>query len=177
MNTLPLSIRLAGPDDAAAVGAFGERSFRETFGPDNRPEDMDAYCRATYGLERQRAELVAPDRITLLAEVDGALAGYAQLRDGPVPAYVTGPDPIELLRFYVDRRWHGQGIAAGLMEQTVSQARRRGRRTLFLAVWERNPRAIAFYRKQGFRDVGAQPFQLGQDVQTDRVMMRAVEGA
>jgi GNAT superfamily N-acetyltransferase len=174
MTTLPLNVRLAGPDDAAAVGAFGERSFRETFGPDNRPEDMDAYCAATYAVDRQRAELAAPDRVTLLAEVEGVLTGYAQLRDGVAPACVTGPDPIELLRFYVDRRWHGQGIAGALMEQTVAQAVRRGRRTLFLAVWERNPRAISFYRKQGFRDVGSQPFQLGKDVQTDRVMVRAL---
>src|ERR1044071_6799141 len=108
MTTIPLTIRLAGPDDAAAVAAFGERSFRETFGPDNRPEDMDAYCRATYALERQRAELAAPDRITLVAEANGVLAGYPQRREGPAPACVPGPDPIELLRFYVDRRWHGQ---------------------------------------------------------------------
>jgi len=60
------------------------------------------------------------------------------------------------------------------MEQAIARARRRGRRTLFLVAWERNPRAIAFYRKQGFREVGAQPFQLGQDVQTDRVMERAL---
>jgi ribosomal protein S18 acetylase RimI-like enzyme len=175
MTALPLSIHLAGPDDAAAVGAFGERSFRETFGPDNRSEDMDAYCAATYALERQRAELAAPERVTLLAEVDGVLAGYAQLREGPAPASVTGPDPIELLRFYVDRRWHGHGVAPALMQQTVAHARARGRGTLFLAVWERNPRAIAFYRKQGFREVGSQPFQLGRDVQTDRVMMRALD--
>jgi ribosomal protein S18 acetylase RimI-like enzyme len=175
MTTLSLSIRLAGPADAAAVGEFGERSFRETFGPDNRREDMDAYCASTYPVERQRAELSASDRVTLLAEVDGALAGYAQLRDGPAPGCVTGPDPIELLRFYVDRRWHGRGIAGALMEQTIAHARRRGRRTIFLAVWERNPRAIAFYRKQRFREVGSQPFQLGRDVQTDRVMVRGLE--
>jgi ribosomal protein S18 acetylase RimI-like enzyme len=102
------------------------------------------------------------------------VAGYAQLREGPAPACANGPDPIELLRFYVDSKWHGQGIAAAWMEQAIARARRRGRRTLFLAVWERNPRAIAFYRKQGFREVGAQPFQLGQDVQTDRVMERAL---
>jgi GNAT superfamily N-acetyltransferase len=174
MTTMSLGIRLAAPHDAAAVGGFGERSFRETFGPHNRPEDMDAYCRATYALERQRAELAAPDRLTLLAEVDGVLAGYAQLRDGPAPACVTGAEPIELLRFYVDSRWHGQGIAAALMAQVIAHARRRGRRTLFLAVWEHNPRAIAFYRKQGFEEVGSQPFQLGQDVQTDRVMARAL---
>jgi ribosomal protein S18 acetylase RimI-like enzyme len=172
MPTVPLTIRLAAPDDAAAVAAFGERSFRETFGPENRAEDMDAYCAATYALERQRVELASPQRVTLLAEVEGTLVGYAQLRDGPAPACVTGPGPIELLRFYVDRRWHGQGIAAALMDETVSRARRRGGRTLYLAVWERNARAIAFYRKQGFREVGSQPFRLGEDVQTDRVMMR-----
>jgi diamine N-acetyltransferase len=175
MTTIPLIIRLAGPGDAAAVAAFGERSFRETFGPDNRPDDMDAYCAATYAIDRQRQELAAPERFTLLAEMDSNLAGYAQLRDGLAPACVTGADPIELLRFYVDRRWHGQGIARTLMAETLAHARALSRRTIYLAVWERNARAIAFYRKVGFRDVGAQPFQLGKDVQTDQVMMRGLE--
>jgi ribosomal protein S18 acetylase RimI-like enzyme len=88
---------------------------------------------------------------------------------------VSGADPIELLRFYVDRRWHGQGVAGALMKETLAQARALGRRTVYLAVWERNARAIAFYRKAGFREVGAQPFHLGKDVQTDRVMVRELD--
>jgi len=175
MTTIPLIIRLAGPDDAAAVAAFGERSFRETFGADNRPEDMDAYCAATYAVERQRREMAEPERVTLLAEMEGRLVGYAQLRDGPAPSCVAGADPIEVLRFYVDRRWHGQGIARTLMAETLARARALGRRTVYLAVWERNARAIAFYRKVGFREVGAQPFQLGKDVQTDQVMVRELD--
>jgi len=175
MTTIPLTIRLAGPDDAAAVAAFGERSFRETFGPDNRPEDMDAYCAATYAVERQRQELAAPDRLTLLVEMEGTLAGYAQLRDGPAPRSITGADPIEILRFYVDSRWHGRGIAGSLMAETLARARALGRRTIYLAVWERNPRAIAFYEKAGFRKVGSQPFQLGRDVQIDDVMVRGLD--
>jgi len=175
MTTIPLILRLAGPDDAAAVAAFGERSFRETFGADNRPEDMDAYCAATYAVERQRREMAEPERVTLLAEMEGRLVGYAQLRDGPAPSCVAGADPIEVLRFYVDRRWHGQGIARTLMAETLARARALGRRTVYLAVWERNARAIAFYRKVGFREVGAQPFQLGKDVQTDQVMVRELD--
>jgi ribosomal protein S18 acetylase RimI-like enzyme len=175
MTTIPLIVRLAGPDDAAAVAAFGERSFRESFGADNRPEDMDAYCAATYAVERQRREMAAPERVTLLAEMEGRLVGYAQLRDGPAPSCVAGADPIEILRFYVDRRWHGQGIARTLMAETLARARALGRRTVYLAVWERNARAIAFYRKVGFREVGAQPFQLGKDVQTDQVMVRELD--
>ena len=41
---------------------------------------------------------------------------------------------------------------------------------LWLGVWERNPRAQAFYRKSGFADVGSQVFLVGTDAQTDRVM-------
>ena len=63
------------------------------------------------------------------------------------------------------------------MAETLARARALGRRTIYLAVWERNARAIAFYRKAGFRDVGSQPFQLGADVQNDRVMVRGLDGA
>ena len=51
---------------------------------------------------------------------------------------------------------------------------RDGPRTLWLGVWERNPRAIAFYTKCGFVDVGEHAFVFGTDEQTDRVMARSV---
>jgi ribosomal protein S18 acetylase RimI-like enzyme len=57
------------------------------------------------------------------------------------------------------------------MKSVATAARARGARTLWLGVWERNERAKSFYRKCGFRDVGSQPFVLGTDVQTDRVMV------
>ena len=60
------------------------------------------------------------------------------------------------------------------MDAAVEAAAARGARTLWLGVWERNARAIAFYAKCGFADVGAQPFTLGADVQTDRVMALAL---
>jgi len=47
---------------------------------------------------------------------------------------------------------------------------------LWLGVWERNARAIAFYRKQGFEVVGEQEFMLGADRQRDLVMARRLTG-
>jgi ribosomal protein S18 acetylase RimI-like enzyme len=41
-------------------------------------------------------------------------------------------------------------------------------------VWEHNPRAQRFYRKQGFETVGTHRFVLGTDVQTDEVMTREI---
>lgn len=168
-------IRPATASDAAALAEFGERTFREAFGPDNRPEDVEVYVSATYSAERQAAEIADPDRVTFVGERDGVLVSYAQLRAmGEAPSCVEGPTPIELLRFYVDRPWHGQGVAHALMDAVIAAARSRGARTIWLGVWERNPRAIAFYGKHGFRDVGCQPFKLGGDDQTDRVMARAL---
>jgi len=87
---------------------------------------------------------------------------------------VTGGAPLEIVRFYVDRPWHGRGVAQQLMEAAVNTARAAGARTLWLGVWERNPRAIAFYRKCGFQDVGTQTFVLGADHQRDLVLTRSV---
>jgi len=165
-----VSVRPAGPDDADALAAFAERAFRDAFGPHNRAEDMDAYCGAAFAVDRQRGELADRARYTALAVRRGELAGYVQLCGAPPPPCVTGPQPLELKRLYVDQRWHGGGVAAALMAHALEIAEQRGAQTLYLAVWEHNHRAIAFYRKYGFEQVGSAAFTLGSDRQIDPVM-------
>ena len=168
------SIRAAEPGDAAALAAFAARTFRETFEADNTPGDMALHLKTSYGPELQAAELRDPGTVTLLVEDGRRLAGYSQLRESRPPECVRGADPIEIRRFYVDRAWQGRGVAQALMAASLEAAMQRGARTVWLSVWERNLRAQAFYRKCGFEDCGATEFVLGQDRQTDRVMVRAL---
>jgi ribosomal protein S18 acetylase RimI-like enzyme len=63
------------------------------------------------------------------------------------------------------------------MDAAREAAREMNGRTIWLGVWEHNPRAIAFYAKVGFSDVGAADFFVGSDRQTDRVMMLPVAGS
>jgi diamine N-acetyltransferase len=168
-----LSVRRAGAADAAALAEFAERTFRVTFAADNNAADMALYCLQAFSTATQEAEIADPAVETLLMEDGvGHLVAYAQLRQSPTPAEVTGPSPIELVRFYVDRERHGRGLAQRLMAEIVAAARRRGAKTIWLGVWEKNVRAVAFYRKEGFVDVGVHDFVLGTDRQTDRVMAR-----
>ena len=172
-----MRIRRARIDDAGVLADFGARTYSETFGADNRPEDMAAYLARSYGVSQQTAEIRNPQVVTLLAELeDGQLIGFAQVRRGAAPACVRGPAPVELWRFYVDGAWHGCGVAPRLMEAAEEAARGLDGHTLWLGVWERNHRAIAFYTKQHFVDVGTHAFVLGSDVQTDRVMTRSLHG-
>ena len=171
---MTLLIRPAGVADAPWLAALAERTFRETYTAYNTPDDMERYVGEHFGPERQAAELRDGRMVTLVAEVDGRAAGYAQLARGAAPPSVTGPEPMEVVRFYVDRPWHGQGVAHQLMAAVADAARTAGARTLWLGVWERNPRAIAFYRKCGFEDVGTQIFVLGEDHQQDLVLARSL---
>lgn len=145
-------------------------TFRDAFGSENDDADLALHLARSYGFAQQTAELAHPAITTLLAFADGELAGYAQLRPGLPPPCVTAARPIELWRFYVARPWQGLGVAQTLMAATVDAARQRRGAVLWLGVWERNPRAQAFYRKSGFTDVGSQVFLVGTDAQTDRVM-------
>lgn len=178
---MPIMVRPAIVADATALSRLAATTFHDTFAADNRPEDMAAYLAATFAPSIQAAEIGDPAAVVLLAEhVDDqggppALIGYAHLASHEVPAAVTGPAPIELKRLYVARDWHGRGVAQALMAASLDAARARGRATLWLGVWERNARAVAFYAKLGFARVGEHAFVLGTDVQTDWLLVRPVD--
>ncbi len=173
---MPFEFRLATTADAAHLAVFAERMFRDTFGADNRPEDLELFLASAFGPEQQARELADPHMLNLVAEHEGALVAYAQLRYyDTAPACVKGPEPIELWRFYVSSEWHGRGLAQRLMSRVYRESVRAGAETIWLGVWERNPRGIAFYQKMGYVDVGAHVFMVGTDPQTDRILARRLE--
>jgi diamine N-acetyltransferase len=174
MNAGEVVIRRATDDDASRLAEFARRTFIETFAPDNTADDMALHVAKSFGTDIQLGEIRDSAMTTLVAEIGSTMAGFAQVREGPPPACVTGDAPVELRRFYVDRPFHGRGIAPALMKAVDHVARQLGGHTLWLGVWERNPRAIAFYTKCGFVDVGAHAFIFGTDEQTDRVMARGL---
>jgi len=165
-----LRIRRATIGDAEALATFAARVFIETFGDENKPDDLRDYVEESYGVAQQSDEIRDPNVATLLIEYDsGALVGYAQLCRKRVPPCVSGERPVEIYRFYIDRSRHGSGVAQTLMSAAFLQAREWGADVVWLGVWEHNPRAMAFYRKFGFADVGTIDFFVGPDRQTDRV--------
>jgi diamine N-acetyltransferase len=164
-------VRFASPADAAALAALALKTFNDAFMLFNREEDMVAYTKDAFTEAQQLREIEDPKIVTLVVEeADGSLAAYAQLR--PTPGAPHGE--VELARFYVDQAHHGRGIAQSLMAAVDAEARRLGARRIWLGVWERNHRAIAFYRKCGFAQCGTHPFLLGTDLQTDWEMTREV---
>ena len=170
-------VRRAEATDAARLAALAERTFRAAFGPQNTRENMDAHCANAYGEAIQASEIADPRIETFICEDNFVLAGYAQLRWGAAPACVQALQPAEIQRIYVDPHWHGKGVAQALMAQMFVAAELGGADQIWLGVWEKNPRAMAFYRKFGFNQVGQHPFRLGEDVQNDWILCRDIRAA
>ncbi len=162
-------------DDAALLAALGARTFEDSFGPENRPEDMERYLRSSFSRNQIRTELADPASTFLLAYQAGRPVGYAKLSDSKQPDCVRGPKPLELVRLYVEQDLTGKGYGSALMKACLDEAQRAGHRTIWLGVWVKNELAIRFYEDWGFTKVGAQEFVLGSAVQNDFVMERPVE--
>lgn len=170
------TLRKAHLDDASALSELAERTFRDTFAAANTREDMDLHCRTYYGEAIQAGEIANPAMVTLLSEDGGSLVGFAQLRWGGAPDCVLARAPGEIQRLYVASDWHGKGVAQELMQACIETMRAHSSDVVWLGVWERNPRAISFYTKFGFAEVGDHVFAVGGDPQRDIVMARPVVG-
>jgi len=173
-SILDFTIDPAAPTDAAKLAELGARLFGETFGPDNEPADMQAYLSAAFTPSRMQAELADTNRKVWLAHDKAAetAMGYAVVWSHPAPPDVHGLKPLEIARLYADQRYHGRGLGSALMETCLAHARGNHFDVIWLGVWEHNARAIAFYRRFGFREIGSQAFHLGGDVQRDLIMCR-----
>jgi ribosomal protein S18 acetylase RimI-like enzyme len=166
--------RRALREDAKDLSLLAEKTFREAFAGVNTPEDMDLHCRTSYSEAIQAQEISDPNKVTLLIEYEERLVGFAQLRWGKTPSCVAAKAPGEIQRLYVAGDCHGKGVAQALMNACIDEMRGHRSDVVWLGVWERNPKAIAFYRKFGFVEVGGQTFLLGSDPQRDIVMARSV---
>jgi ribosomal protein S18 acetylase RimI-like enzyme len=168
------TIRQATRHDARQLSLLAEQTFRDTFAAMNTAENMDLHCQTNYSEQIQTGEIADPARLTLLSVDGDKLIGFVQLRWGGAPDCVKANAPGEIQRLYVAKDWHGQGVAQELMAASIEALKGRGSDVVWLGVWERNPRAIAFYRKLGFVEVGDHVFPLGTDPQRDIVMARPI---
>ena len=169
-----IKIKPAADSDAETLAELGRQTFIETFAKDNSEADMQLFLAETFSQDKQLEEIKDSARVIEIAWFGDQAAGYLHLKKNSVHPTVSGVNPIEISRLYVDSRWHGKGVGASLMDRCISVARAGGFKTLWLGVWENNFRAQAFYKKYGFTAVGQHIFRLGKDEQVDLIMVLAL---
>ena len=169
-----IDIRQASVADAELLTELSFTTFYDAFAehPKNAPHDLADYMAKAFSLEQITAELADPNSIFLIAEIGGETAGYAKLILQSTEPDIVGEEPVELSRLYSHQKFLGQGVGQALMDACFERAREEGCDSMWLGVWEFNPRAKRFYEKNGFTEVGSHTFLLGSDPQTDLLMQK-----
>jgi len=170
-----IATRTGEPKDAQELSDIAARLFHQTYDGKMPSPDLESYVAEDFTLEVQLSELQDPDVTTLLAESDGELVGYAQIRRKTVPVAIESNVPIELWRIYLDKSSQGLGIGKLLLSAAGNAASEMGSQHIWLGVWERNIQAISFYERHGFSVVGSQEFNIGTETHNDLVMVGPVD--
>ena len=171
-------VRRCGADDGRVVAELGARLFIQAFGYGHPEPDRSIYLRSAYDPDTCAREIGdGIVRAYLAEDADGVPAGLAVVQESKPPSCVAAARPLEILRFYVDERWHGAGVAAALMRACEADARDAGADIMWLKTWEEALRAHAYYRKTGFAVVGRTQFHFGTRVDNDYVFARQVPSA
>jgi len=167
-----ISYRDGRADDAATLDRIFDTTFCDTFGHLYRHEDLDSFM-SSFGITDWEAELQNPAYAFRIGEADGDPVGYAKL--GPQKLPIETDRPALLLdQLYILKEFHGVGMAHGLMDWTLEEARRRGAEELYLTVYVDNHRARRFYDRYGFEAVGRYDFMVGNHADEDVIMRKAL---
>lgn len=147
-----LSTRVPVLADADTIAALHVSTWQEAYGH-LLPSDF-----FTEGHRQQRRDMWRdiltenrPTWSTRVAEVDGEIVGFAFI--GPGQAEESEPSPPrdrQVYMIYVAKSHYGSGVGQALLDAGL------GDDPAQLWVAEENPRAIAFYRRNGFEFDGVQ---------------------
>ena len=176
------SIRAAEAGEAPQLAAFAAMLFRQAYGITHPEPTLSEYLTDSFAIPRFSRTLEDPaSTILLVVSTSGCWIGYAELHLGAPTATTTvltrtlpGTAPIEIVRFYVDQEWHGQGVAQSLMGACEERARMSDGDALWLQAWQQAPRALGFYRKAGFEVYGTAVFTFGERADGDFILARGI---
>ncbi|MBL0743203.1 GNAT family N-acetyltransferase [Chryseolinea lacunae] len=172
--TNAITIRTATAHDASLLASLGWKTFYETFAPLNHEPDVKMYVDKNFTTEQLTLELNDALSVFFIAELDGTAVGYAKLRMHPNKEAPPDTFSIELERIYSDSNYLGKNVGKTLLQTCLDFAKAKAYNTIWLGVWERNPRARAFYEKWGFEQYASHDFLLGTDLQTDLLYKKKI---
>jgi ribosomal protein S18 acetylase RimI-like enzyme len=167
-----LFIRFATAEDAELIADLSRKTFYETFGSVNTKENMEKFMNEQFTREKLIKEVTEPGNTFLLAFDGEVPVGYVRMREGKKFPEFEDKDSIEIARIYAVNTYIGTGVGQQMMRQCIFIAKELKKEILWLGVWEKNSRAIAFYTKWEFEKFAEHDFLLGDDLQKDWLLMK-----
>lgn len=149
---------------------IGRKTFDETFSEFNSKENLETYLNEGFSYEKLTAELTNIDSEFYFATLENEVIGYLKVNFGNSQTELKDDKALEIERIYVIKEFHGKKVGQLLYDKAIAIAKEKNAEYVWLGVWEKNLRALSFYRKNGFVEFDKHIFKLGDDEQTDLML-------
>lgn len=149
---------------------IGRQTFYETFSEDNSEENMKIYFKNGFSADKLKLELNDENAEFYFAKFEDSIIGYLKINFGQSQTELKDDKSIEIERIYILKEFQGKKIGEILFDEVIKIAKDRKADYVWLGVWEKNTKAINFYKKNGFVEFDKHIFKLGEDEQTDIMM-------
>nr|BFD40784.1 GNAT family N-acetyltransferase [Pseudomonas sp. FFPRI_1] len=167
-----LSLRLAESQDALCISGLATQVFLDTYAVDGMRADLAEEALSVYAPKQFQQRLADPYRTLLLAERNGHLLGFVEVAQNTRAPQAQLAQGLELVRLYVQRHAHRQGVGQALLHQAENLARAQQACCLWLTAWAENHPALAFYLAQGYDVVGTTAYEFGGNAYANQIFCK-----
>lgn len=169
-----INIKKCMNEDLRKLQEISYETFKETFEDHNSPENLHAYLERAFNLKQVEKELSNISSQFFFIYFNDEVIGYLKVNIDDAQSEEMGDETLEIERIYIRNKFQKLGLGKHLLNKAIEIAMERKKKKVWLGVWEKNENAIAFYKKMGFVQTSTHTFYMGDEEQTDIIMIKTL---
>ncbi|MCD4840082.1 GNAT family N-acetyltransferase [Neobacillus sedimentimangrovi] len=172
---MTIKIKKCTFEDLQTLQEISIETFNDTFKDQNSPENMKAYLEKAFNLQQLEKELSNVFSQFFFIYDHHEVAGYLKVNMNEAQTEEMGNESLEIERIYIRRKFQKYGLGKCLLNKALEIAKECYKNKIWLGVWEKNENALGFYKKMGFVQAGSHSFYMGEEEQTDFIMVKTLK--
>ncbi|WP_298903177.1 GNAT family N-acetyltransferase [uncultured Psychroserpens sp.] len=150
-----INIKIATEADTAILALLGRLTWAESHGHYIEDKnDVSTYLNENFSVSKTKQHINNPNQHFYIIYVDDLPVGYAKLVLKASNKYMTSENSCQLERIFILNDFIPLKIGQQLLTFAENQAKTLQLETMWLTVYIKNKRAIRFYEKNEFKNVG-----------------------
>lgn len=170
--SIAVQIRPATQEDALCLSVLATQVFLDTYATTGIRPAIAREVQHSFSVSTIAGLLDQDGTFFHVAERDGHLLGFSQATIGTRQELIIATHPAELDRLYVQEPFTRTGLGSLLLHASESSAIQRDADLMWLTPWVHNARALQFYARQGYADIGGTSFFMDGEAHENRVLCK-----
>lgn len=170
-----ISIRAASVQDVALLSYLSTVTFYELYEHEMSSSILFEYTETYFSERKIRDEINTEASRYFIAAVNEKPVGYFKIGKTIRPIKLEYPDYLEIERLYVLEEYLGQGVTSRLLDYCEELAKNEGNKLLWLSIWKKNTKAIAYFNSSGYKIFDTVKFYLIDQVLDDVLLKKVLD--